>query len=92
MDIPTITGETYSPDFRYVVKKANGEKEFNIVVETKDVHNNTELRETELAKLQCARVFFEYFSKAEYVVHFRDQLNNKQMKQIIIEVLQVKPQ
>ena len=33
--IPTITGERYSPDFMYVVKKASGVKELNIVVETK---------------------------------------------------------
>lgn len=85
--IPTITGGTYSPDFMYVVKKANGKKEFNIVVETKDVENKSELRGTEKAKIECARVFFENLSKDGYTVHFRDQLNNKQMKQIIDEVL-----
>lgn len=85
--IPTITGGTYSPDFMYVVKKANGEKELNIVVETKDVENKTELRGNEWAKIECAKVFFENLSKDGYTVHFRDQLNNKQMKQIIDEVL-----
>lgn len=35
--IPTITGGMYSPDFMYVVKKASGEKELNIVVETNDM-------------------------------------------------------
>ena len=85
--IPTITGGTYSPDFMYVVKKANGEKELNIVVETKDVENKTELRGNEWAKIECAKVFFENLSKDGYVVHFRDQLNNKQIKQIIDEVL-----
>lgn len=29
--IPTIAGGTYSPDFMYVIKKANGEKSLNIV-------------------------------------------------------------
>lgn len=85
--IPTITGGTYSPDFMYVVKKDNGEKELNIVVETKDVENKSELRGTEKAKIECARIFFENLSKDGYTVHFRDQLNNKQMKQIIDEVL-----
>ena len=85
--IPTITGGTYSPDFMYVVKKANGEKELNIVVETKDVENKTELRGNEWAKIECAKVFFENLSKDGYVVHFRDQLNNKQMAQVINEVL-----
>jgi len=85
--IPTITGGTYSPDFMYVVKKDNGEKELNIVVETKDVENKSELRGTEKAKIECAKVFFENLSKDGYVVHFRDQLNNKQMAQVINEVL-----
>jgi type III restriction enzyme len=35
--IPTITGQSYSPDFMYVVKKDNGEKILNVNVETKDV-------------------------------------------------------
>ena len=86
--IPTITGSMYSPDFMYVVKKASGEKELNIVVETKDVEGKDVLRGTEAAKIECARVFFEILSKEGYTVHFRDQINNKQMAQIINEVLQ----
>lgn len=85
--IPTFTGATYSPDFMYVVQKANGEKELNIVIETKDVENKTELRGTEEAKIQCARVFFENLTLDGYKVYFRDQLNNKQMIQIIRDVL-----
>lgn len=85
--IPTITGGMYSPDFMYVVKKATGEKELNIVVETKDVENKSDLRGTEKARIECARVFFEMLSQDGYTVHFRDQLNNKQMAQVINEVL-----
>lgn len=85
--IPTITGGMYSPDFMYVVKKVSGEKELNIVVETKDVENKSELRGTEKAKIDCARVFFDMLTKDGYTVYFRDQLNNKQMAQIINEVL-----
>lgn len=86
--IPTTTGGMYSPDFMYIVKKKSGEKELNIIVETKDVENKSDLRETEKAKIDCARVFFELLSKDGYIVHFRDQLNNKQMAQIIRDVLQ----
>ena len=56
--IPTITGGMYSPDFMYVVKHKNGHKELNIIVETKDVENKTDLRGTEKAKIECAKVFF----------------------------------
>lgn len=88
--IPTITGGMYSPDFMYVVRKATGEKELNIVVETKDVEGKDVLRENEAAKIECAKVFFEILSRDGYVVHFRDQINNKQMAQIINDVLTCK--
>ena len=85
--IPTITGGMYSPDFMYVVKHINGKKELNIVVETKDVENKTELRGNEKTKIDCARVFFDMLTADGYTVHFRDQLGNKQMAQIISEVM-----
>ena len=86
--IPTITGESYSPDFMYVVKKDNGEKELNIVVETKGVENKSTLRGIEEAKIQCAKVFFNNLSAQGYNVYFRTQLNNEKMLKIVKEVLQ----
>lgn len=85
--IPTITGQSYSPDFMYVVKKANGEKILNIIVETKDVENQTSLREIEKAKIDCAKVFFNQLTIDGYKVAFKTQLNNKRIRQIIDEVL-----
>lgn len=85
--IPTIVGGTYSPDFMYVVKKANGEQELNIIVETKDVENQAELRSTEKMKIDCAKVFFDTLSAEGYKVHFKTQLNNKKMLQIIQETM-----
>ncbi|EAD5524263.1 type III restriction-modification system endonuclease, partial [Listeria monocytogenes] len=81
--IPTITGGMYSPDFMYVVRRATGEKELNIVVETKDVEDKTNIRGTENVKIECAKVFFDALSEDGYKVYFHDQLNNKQMAQII---------
>ncbi len=83
--IPTIAGGTYSPDFMYVVKKINGEKELNIVVETKDVENESTLRGVEAAKIKCAEIFFKNLSAQGFNVHFRTQLNNKKMLQIVKE-------
>lgn len=85
--IPTIAGGTYSPDFMYVVKKANGDKELNIVVETKDVDKESALRVVEDAKIKCAEIFFKNLSAQGYNVHFRTQLNNKKMLQIVKEVV-----
>lgn len=85
--IPIITGGMYSPDFMYIVKRKNGEKELNIVVETKDVENKTALRDEEAIRISCAEIFFKTLATDGYTVHFHTQLGNKRMKQIIDEVL-----
>lgn len=85
--IPTITGQSYSPDFMYVIKKANGEKILNVVIETKDVENQSSLRTIEQAKIDCAKVFFDQLTIDGYKVEFKTQLNNKKIRQIIDEVL-----
>jgi type III restriction enzyme len=85
--IPTITGQSYSPDFMYVVKKENGEKILNVIIETKDVENQTSLRGIEKAKIDCAKVFFNQLTIDGYKVEFQSQLNNKKILQIIDEVL-----
>ena len=85
--IPTITGQSYSPDFMYVVKKENGEKILNVIVETKDVENQTSLRGIEQAKIDCAKVFFTQLTIDGYKVEFQTQLNNKKIRAIIDEVL-----
>ncbi|MDD4495264.1 MAG: type III restriction-modification system endonuclease, partial [Eubacteriales bacterium] len=84
--IPTITGGMYSPDFMYIVKRKNGEKELNIVVETKDVENKTSLRDEEAIKISCAEIFFKTLATDGYTVHFHTQLGNRKMKAIIDEV------
>ena len=71
----------------YIVRKTNGEKELNIVVETKDVENKSTLRGVEAAKIKCAEIFFKNLSAQGYNVHFRTQLNNKMMLQIVKEVV-----
>lgn len=87
ISIPTIANSTYSPDFMYVVKKSNGKKELNIIVETKAVEGKSDLRGEEQTKIDCAKKFFEQLKLDGYDVVFRDQLNNKQMATIISEVL-----
>src|SRR5690606_34704910 len=76
--IPTIAGGTYSPDFMYVVRRKNGEKELHLIVETKDVENKTELRAEEEIKINCAEEFFKQLQKEGYDVKFHTQLGNKE--------------
>lgn len=85
--IPTITGESYSPDFMYVVKRKDGTKVLNIVVETKLVEDQTELRGTEKLKIKCAEEFFRQLKIDGYEVSFHTQLNNRKVQQIIEDVV-----
>lgn len=83
ISIPTITGENYSPDFMYVVKKKSGAKELNIVVETKLVEGKSDIRGMEEAKIKCAEEFFKQLTIDGYKVSFHTQISNKKVKQII---------
>jgi type III restriction enzyme len=87
--IPTITNDSYSPDFMYMVKKTDGTKELNIIVETKGVDAPANLRGVETQKISCAKKFFDQLSEdyPELNVNFRDQLNNQQLRTIIDEVI-----
>ena len=85
--IPTVTGETYSPDFMYVVKKADGKSELNLIVETKDVKAESELRGVETEKIKCAEVFFKNLQEEGIPVVFKKQLSSTAMKTIIQNAL-----
>ncbi len=85
--IPTIAGSAYSPDFMYVVRKTNGDKELNIVVETKDVGNKSTLRGVEDVKVKCAKIFFKNLSAQGYNVHFRTQTSNEKILKIVKDYL-----
>ena len=87
--IPTITNDSYSPDFMYMVKKTDGTKELNIIVETKGVETPANLRGVEEKKISCAKKFFNQLREdyPDLNVNFRDQLNNQQLRTIIAEVI-----
>lgn len=87
ISIPTIANSSYSPDFMYVVHRTNGEKELNIVIETKDVNTENDLREEEQIKISCAKKFFEQLRIDGYKVKFRTQLKHHSMKSIITDLL-----
>lgn len=86
--IPNITNDLYSPDFIYVVQRADGKKELNIVIETKDIPNDEAKRTVEDAKINNAERFFQQLKIDGYEVKFCRQLQNKKMANIISELLE----
>lgn len=85
--IPTVIGESYSPDFIYLVTDNSGNKKLNLVIETKDVESIDDLRGIEEIKNQCAIKFFDTLKNHGVPVTFTRQLKNDKLYSIINDVL-----
>ncbi len=83
--IPVGLNQTYSPDFGYVVE--NNDKKVLLVVETKGVENESELRPEEERKISTAKKFFEALKKQGVNIEYKTKLSNDQLSALINEVL-----
>ncbi|GAA7705890.1 type III restriction-modification system endonuclease [Helicobacter pylori] len=83
--IPIGLNQTYSPDFRYVVE--NNDKKVLLVVETKGVENESELREEEKRKISTAKKFFEALKKQGVNIEYKTKMEKNQLSALINEVL-----
>ncbi len=83
--IPVGLNQTYSPDFGYVVE--NNDKKVLLVVETKGVENENELRDEEKRKISTAKKFFEALKKQGVNIEYKTKMNKDQLSALINEVL-----
>ncbi|GAA8508254.1 type III restriction-modification system endonuclease [Helicobacter pylori] len=83
--IPIGLNQTYSPDFGYVVE--NNDKKVLLVVETKGVENESELREEEKHKISTAKKFFEALKKQGVNIEYKTKIKKDQLSALINEVL-----
>ncbi|MDU9710428.1 type III restriction-modification system endonuclease [Helicobacter pylori] len=83
--IPVGLNQTYSPDFGYVVE--NNDKKVLLVVETKGVEHENELREEEKRKISTAKKFFEALKKQGVNIEYKTKLNKDQLSALINEIL-----
>ncbi len=83
--IPIGLNQTYSPDFGYVVE--NNDKKVLLVVETKGVENENELREEEKRKISTANKFFEALKKQGVNIEYKTKMEKDQLSALINEVL-----
>ncbi|MGL2617748.1 DEAD/DEAH box helicase family protein [Helicobacter pylori] len=83
--IPIGLNQTYSPDFGYVVE--NNDKKVLLVVETKGVENESELREEEKRKISTAKKFFEALKKQGVNIEYKTKTGKDQLSALINEVL-----
>lgn len=90
--IPTYFGETYSPDFMYVIKKIDGTtKTINCIIETKGVKTDSDKREIENKKIACAKEFYkklqEDFQESKINITYKEQKTDDKIKSIVEEVI-----
>ncbi len=83
--IPIGLNQTYSPDFGYVVE--NNDKKVLLVVETKGVENENELRDEEKRKISTAEKFFEALKKQGVNIEYKTKIKKDQLSALINEVL-----
>ncbi|PUD21849.1 DEAD/DEAH box helicase [Helicobacter pylori] len=83
--IPVGLNQTYSPDFGYVVE--NNDKKVLLVVETKGVEHESELREEEKCKISTAKKFFEALKKQGVNIEYETKMGKDQLSALINEVL-----
>ncbi len=83
--IPIGLNQTYSPDFGYVVE--SNDKKVLLVVETKGVENESELREEENRKISTAKKFFEALKKQGVNIEYKTKIKKDQLSALINEVL-----
>ncbi len=83
--IPVGLNQTYSPDFGYVVE--NNDKKVLLVVETKGVDRESQLRPEEERKISTAKKFFEALKKQGVNIEYKTKLNNDQLSALINEIL-----
>lgn len=83
--IPVGLNQTYSPDFGYVVE--NNDKKVLLVVETKGVEHENELREEEKRKISTAKKFFKALKKQGVNIEYKTKIKKDQLSALINEVL-----
>ncbi|OOF47866.1 type III restriction-modification system endonuclease [Rodentibacter trehalosifermentans] len=85
--IPVAGGETYSPDFAYIVKTSSGET-LHLVVESKGIANKENLRQREWQKIQHAERWFNAIADTSTVkLTFKTQFKSEKMIDIIEQAL-----
>ncbi len=84
ISIPVVGGETYSPDFAYVLKFKDGNKKLYFVVESKNVVDNESLRKREIQKIKHAELLFGNLIK----IKFKTQFSSDEIKSLINEILE----
>jgi len=79
--IPVAGGGTYSPDFAYVVEYEGGNKQLNLIIETKNKESQSLFKDEE-QRIKHAQELFSSFNH-EFKVRFETQFKESKIKEIL---------
>lgn len=88
IQVPLYYGGTTSPDFMYVLKKKDGDYVVNFIVETKDIHKKSSLRDDENMRIESARVFFKAMEEDGLNVSFQKQMKKDDIVTMIKKLME----
>lgn len=88
IQVPLYYGGTTSPDFMYVLKKKDGDYVVNFIVETKDIHKKSSLRDDENMRIESARLFFKAMEEDGLNVSFEKQMKKDDIVTMIKKLVE----
>ncbi|WP_074016097.1 type III restriction-modification system endonuclease [Fusobacterium massiliense] len=87
IQVPLYFGGTTSPDFMYIIKKDN-DYQLNLIVETKDVKKNSDIRNEEEHRILSAEEFFKQLKADGVNISFKKQIKSDNIIKIIKDLIE----
>ena len=87
IQVPLYFGGTTSPDFMYIIKKDN-DYQLNLIVETKDVKKNSDIRNEEEHRILSAEEFFKQLKADGLNISFKKQIKSDDIIKIIKDLIE----
>lgn len=87
IQVPVYFGGSTSPDFMYVLNREDGTSSLNFIIEAKDYDQRSDMRISEMRRIESARKFFETMESNNVNVKFGEMLETDDVVQMIRNVL-----
>jgi type III restriction enzyme len=81
--VPMYFGGTTSPDFMYVLTDESGNNSINLIIESKDVEKDSDLRKIEEFKIEASQKFFNTLKEDGVNVTYKRQLSEDKILKLL---------
>ncbi|MBW8585629.1 MULTISPECIES: type III restriction-modification system endonuclease [Bacillus] len=84
--VPMYFGGTTSPDFMYVLTDKSGNQSMNLIIESKGVDKEAELRQVEDYKIEASKKFFNTLNEDGVNVTYKRQLSEEKILNLLSDL------